>query len=221
MSAPKKEDAATEFGIYDTKGGTYYRMWTAIGPCFGGTEETAHRFPTRLSAVMKMGEHSFAFAMSEIRELKPLSEKGCTCAVTRRIDATPSESCPVPEHRRPVPTSPLPTPLPEPEAFSPKALRARGVGLPEGATGGQVLADCGLLSRPFEGPSRASSRRAMTTELTSAVQRFIECFAGVPLEDLHLAEVEMIGAGDRADGDEAVEIAVAIVRAAIRARKGT
>lgn len=50
--------------------GTYFRMRTAIGPCFGGTRETAKRFDTKEDAIDEGFTHSFAFVGSTIETVE-------------------------------------------------------------------------------------------------------------------------------------------------------
>ncbi len=46
--------------------GTYYRLETSIGPCFGGTLAEAEQFNTKEEASNQMMTHSFAFLDSII-----------------------------------------------------------------------------------------------------------------------------------------------------------
>lgn len=54
--------------------GTYLRLWSAIGPCFGGSAEQAMLFDTRAKAVTSMSRHAFAFVgatVEGVKEKKP------------------------------------------------------------------------------------------------------------------------------------------------------
>lgn len=61
-----------EYAIKHDNGGTFYIDTNGIGPRFGGTEETAMRFPTKKLAMRKTGEH-WGFVGVKIVLLKPLS----------------------------------------------------------------------------------------------------------------------------------------------------
>lgn len=50
------------------KNNTYFTKWTGVGPCFGGTPETAMRFASKRKALQEMGGH-YGFVMADVVQL--------------------------------------------------------------------------------------------------------------------------------------------------------
>lgn len=52
----KKQQSKKKY-IIKGSNGTYYKQWTAIGPCFGATKIEAQKFDTKIEAELEITRH--------------------------------------------------------------------------------------------------------------------------------------------------------------------
>jgi hypothetical protein len=60
-----------QFIIQDQQSKTYFRGMTGIGPCFGGTMDTAQRFDGKMEAAMATRGRNWAMVLWDIVPYQP------------------------------------------------------------------------------------------------------------------------------------------------------